>query len=351
MTSADEAGIPVSVIVHTRDSADTLGSALESARWSSDVIVVDMMSEDATRDIAGGAGARIIDAPRQAWSDALRNTALAHAREPWTLVLDADERLGDDAHDALRDLLDAHGDTADAFRLARINTIAGHQMRGSGWAPDWQIRLFRSGTAVYAEEHHRPPTLSGAGRLRDADDGPIIHHANYSSVADVIVRQARYAASDSYGTDPADFDPGAAMQRAHEQLALRGEPGDDGDLSRALAVIMAWDEVMRTLIHWDSLQPRPALGTLLAMPIAIAEPPFTAREPDELTEQLQDALTAHADLAARHAELAARHAELHEELHRVAAELQRHATELDTLRSSTSWRITAPLRRVRGGAP
>ena len=272
----------ISVLIHTRDSADTIASCLASVAWSDDVVVLDMASTDDTCTIAVAAGARVVAIPAEPWSDAIRNRHLGEAVLPWTLVLDADESLADDGGRLVIALVEQLGADVDAFALPRINTIAGRVMRGTGFAPDHQWRLFRSGSLAYSAAHHQPPVFrDGHHRLHIVDPatGPCIHHAHYSSLRDLVLRQARYAVTDAY--DPTAFDLGAYAERTHRELAQRHDPEADGDLSRAIATVMAWDGVVRALLHWETLEPRPRLGEFLALPVGLAGDASRAEDGDD----------------------------------------------------------------------
>src|SRR5690606_35891959 len=83
---------PISVVVDTRDAARVLAFDLRSvAPWASEIVVVDMESGDDTVAIARAHGARVLTHPRADCVEAARAFAVAAAREPWVLVLDADE--------------------------------------------------------------------------------------------------------------------------------------------------------------------------------------------------------------------------------------------------------------------
>ncbi|MEY4226017.1 MAG: hypothetical protein RL190_774, partial [Actinomycetota bacterium] len=101
----------VSVLIHARDAAATLPRLLRSVAWSDDVIVVAMPGGDDTEDVAERNGARVVRIPAEPWTDAIRNRHLGEARHPWTLVLDSDEWLPDDAERLVADLLQRHGAT------------------------------------------------------------------------------------------------------------------------------------------------------------------------------------------------------------------------------------------------
>lgn len=257
----------VTVIVHTRNAATELAKLLPTVRWAADIVVVDMESSDDTADVARTHGARVVPVAFHPRVDAVRNRFLEESATEWILVMDADEYLPDDAPELVADLIAGHGDRYDAFAIPRFNRIGGHVMRGSGWYPDQQIRLFRRGTVSWSDSTHRPPeVLSGRDRmLLLKPPGCLhIHHDNYANLREVIERQVRYALNDVYSPD--HYEPDRYAAAALEAFARRHDPDSDGDLSRALAVIMAWDQVIRGLIHWDQLADKPSLGDYLTLP-------------------------------------------------------------------------------------
>lgn len=250
-------------IVHTRNSAATLDRALASFRWVDELIVVDMESTDDTRRIAERYADCVLDVPFHHRVDGVRNDFLGLPRHDWVFVLDSDEYLAADAADASAALLREEGDRFDAFAIPRFNYIAGQVMRGSGWYPDHQIRLFRKGTVRWADSHHEAQTLL-TGKHRQLTLTPPgclhIHHQNYTDLRHFIRKQVDYALTDSYAGELSAFDFNEYVAAAHEQLALRSDRERDGDLSQALALLMAWNSIVRGLVHWDSLSPRPPLG-------------------------------------------------------------------------------------------
>jgi len=77
-----------------RNEEASIGLAIKSVLALVDeVVVIDTGSQDNTRIIAEGYGARVIDMPWQDDFSAARNIALSEATGDWILVLDADERL------------------------------------------------------------------------------------------------------------------------------------------------------------------------------------------------------------------------------------------------------------------
>lgn len=277
MPSMDECG-DVTVIVHARNAAAGLAKLLPTVRWAAECIVVDMESTDDTVAVATAHGARVLPVELHPRVDAVRNRFLEAATTPWIMVMDADEHLAADAADLVAELIRERGGEYDAFGIPRLNRIGAQVMRGSGWYPDHQIRLFRRGTVRWSDGTHRlPEVVTGRERLLDLEPPGClhIHHDNYPNLAAFIERQVRYALNDVY--EPEAYAPERYAAAALESFARRHDPAVDGDLSRALAVIMAWDQVIRGLIHWDTLTDKPSLEDYLTLPVITVAPPKQRR--------------------------------------------------------------------------
>lgn len=137
--------LPLSGVVVACNEADRIERCVGSLRaLCSEVLVVDSGSSDDTRERAAALGARIIEQP---WLGFARqkNLAIAEARQPWVLLLDADEWLDADAQSALRALF-ASGrmDTADVVTLQRRTRFLGTVMRHGSFAREAVERLFRA---------------------------------------------------------------------------------------------------------------------------------------------------------------------------------------------------------------
>jgi glycosyltransferase involved in cell wall biosynthesis len=275
--------VPISLLVHTRNSAGTLPRLIASTGWIDERIAIDMQSTDDTAAICRAAGFEVVSILEAPAVDPVRNEHLHRATSEWTLVLDADEYLADDAADELARLIAEHGDRYDAFALPRYNSIAGQTMRGSLFYPDQQIRLFRKGHVRWHAGHHRPPEVLG-GRLMVLEPPCVhIHHLNYPDLEAFISRQLRYALTDDYPSDPASFDFTRYLGEAYETFAKRHDTAADGDLSTALATVLAWDRVMRGLIHWERTGRTAPLSEAFSLPVVVAAP---AGEPGGLLRRL-----------------------------------------------------------------
>jgi len=161
---------PVSAVVTTLDNAATLGACLDSVRWCDEIVVLDSGSTDATRAIAELAGARVFVEPFKGYG-AQKQSALDKATHDWTLLLDADEVLGDAGREAIERELVAP--RADGYRLPRREWLF-WRWPGASTRPNWQLRLFRrSCGAMNAVPVHAAPEVRG--RVLDLA-APFDHH-------------------------------------------------------------------------------------------------------------------------------------------------------------------------------
>ena len=149
MNSVPGAMLPISVVILTFNSADTIGATVASARaLSDDVHVVDSGSTDATLDIVRAAGASVTSHPFESYG-AQRNWAIATLalRHPWQLHLDADERVTPELAAELRALFAGDGPPAAiaGYYVPRLVHFHGQPIRHGGMWPIHHMRLFRTG--------------------------------------------------------------------------------------------------------------------------------------------------------------------------------------------------------------
>ena len=84
----------ISIFIQTLDEEDNLPGLLETVSWSDDIVVLDSLSSDHTKEVAERAGCRWFErkydgrGPHQNW--AMKNIEFKHR---WVFYLDADERM------------------------------------------------------------------------------------------------------------------------------------------------------------------------------------------------------------------------------------------------------------------
>lgn len=180
----------ISVIIHTKNAADTIERAIKSVLlWANEILVIDMKSDDNTVEIAKGMGAKIISVPDMQFADPARQLGLERAKGPWILVLDADEEIPKSLAETLQQLTE--NSAVNAYEIPRKNMIFGHWAQ-TGWWPDYIIRFFQKGSVTWPGRVHALPEAKGTiARLEAKEEYAIIHH-NYDSVEQFVTRMNRY---------------------------------------------------------------------------------------------------------------------------------------------------------------
>ena len=163
--------LPVSIAIITKNEEQRLASCLESVAGKVlEIVVVDSGSSDRTLAIAGRFGARIFSHPWQGFG-CQKQFAIDQCTSPWVLVLDADERLPEEAIAAIARELDAPAHAAYAF--PRKNIVNGRWIRHGGWWPDRVVRLFQRGRGrMSTAPVHERLLIDGSTGVIDC---PILH--------------------------------------------------------------------------------------------------------------------------------------------------------------------------------
>jgi len=130
----------ISATIITRNEERHIERAIRSLACADEVIVVDSGSTDDTVARAQSLGARVIAHPFAGFA-AQKNYAVAQARHPWILSLDADEELDSTAQKAVENWK-TRPPQACGYRFARRALYLGRWIRHSGWYPDHKLRLF-----------------------------------------------------------------------------------------------------------------------------------------------------------------------------------------------------------------
>jgi len=187
----------LSVVLATRNEEKNIEECLSSVSDIADeVVVVDESSQDRTRQIAQGLGAKVISVGHEPIFHKTKQKALDAASGDWILQLDADERvtpklaeeikkvlsMGDGEIDKYQETLknrrlflrhqrlleerDGQIGTKEGeyagFFIPRLNFFLGKYLRWGGVYPDGVIRLVRRGKASFpAKSVHEQMEIDG----------------------------------------------------------------------------------------------------------------------------------------------------------------------------------------------
>jgi glycosyltransferase involved in cell wall biosynthesis len=224
--------VPVSVLIPTLNEERNIADCLASVGFAAERIVYDSFSSDRTLDIAREAGARIEQRKFDVFSRhknwALDNLSFAHA---WILILDADERITPALEAEIRAVV--ANPTADAYYLPRQNFFAGRWIKHCGMYPDWQLRLFKRGSARYEDRivHEHMLTTGATSRLKNP-----IRHDDYKGMERYIDRHNTYSTMEAIAVyhelsgnsgnalEASFLRPGPHRRRALKNFAYRHLP-------------------------------------------------------------------------------------------------------------------------------
>lgn len=166
----------VSATIITLNEEQNIKHACESVAWADETIVVDSNSTDATRELAEACGARVIT---NAWPGfgAQKQFAVEQARHEWIFSLDADERVSNELKqsiEALRKKPDT--ELADGYEIARRTYYQQRWIRGGGWYPDRQLRLFRKSKGRWKQRHIHESVAMDTGARVERLQGDLLHY-------------------------------------------------------------------------------------------------------------------------------------------------------------------------------
>jgi glycosyltransferase involved in cell wall biosynthesis len=178
--------LEISLVIITFNAERHLRRVLSSAGFAAETVIVDCGSSDRTLEICRESGARLFE---REWAGygAQKNFALAQARCPWVLSLDADEVVSPELAREIA-ALDDRAPFA-GYRIPRLNHYFGRPLRYGGQFPDYQLRLFKKSLGRYNDRPvHESVELQGAaGRLSGA-----LLHFSYDTLADYFAKFSRY---------------------------------------------------------------------------------------------------------------------------------------------------------------
>jgi glycosyltransferase involved in cell wall biosynthesis len=168
----------ISATIITFNEETNIKAACESVAWADEIVVVDSNSTDATREIAAACGARVIVNDWPGFS-AQKQFAVEQAQHDWIFSLDADERVSDQLRKSLQTLKDHPAAIeADGYLVSRRTFYQQRWIRGGGWYPDKQLRLFNRTQGHWKQRHiHESVEMNPGARVGELG-GDLLHYTS-----------------------------------------------------------------------------------------------------------------------------------------------------------------------------
>jgi hypothetical protein len=106
---------------------------------------------------------------------AQKQFAVDQSQHEWIFSLDADERVSDELKQSIQSLR-SQNDRADGYQIARRTYYQQRWIRGGGWYPDRQLRLFRKSKGRWKQRHiHESVQMDTSARVERLK-GDLLHY-------------------------------------------------------------------------------------------------------------------------------------------------------------------------------
>jgi glycosyltransferase involved in cell wall biosynthesis len=185
--------LKITATIITLNEAEHIRQACESVSWADEILVVDSGSTDATRDIARSCGARVLENEWPGFA-AQKQFAAEQATYDWIFSLDADERVSDKLRDSILRLLSGdEAQLAAGYSIPRRAFYMGRWIRGGGWYPDRQLRLYRRDRGHWVGPHIHESVKLVEGALLGNLAGDILHFPGSDAAEHHRLINERYA--------------------------------------------------------------------------------------------------------------------------------------------------------------
>jgi glycosyltransferase involved in cell wall biosynthesis len=183
----------ISATIITFNEEANISDACKSLAWADEIIVVDSGSTDQTRQIAEACGARVINRTWPGFA-AQKQFAVEESANEWIFSLDADERVSDELKTSITQLREKpERGLADGYRIPRRSFYQGRWIKGGGWYPDWQLRLFKKSLGRWQPRHIHESVKMNAGARVEKLSGDILHYSVKDSAHHHRMIGERYA--------------------------------------------------------------------------------------------------------------------------------------------------------------
>jgi len=187
--------LPITVVILTHNEEKNIEPCLASVASFPDVHVLDSGSTDATAERARQCGATVHTHPFVSFGSQ-RNWAIDHipARFPWTLHLDADERMTPELAAEMAAVV-ATGPPLGGYNVSSKLMFAGRWLKHAGDYPVYQVRLFHKDRLRFVDYGHgqRESSTYPLGRLQQ----PYLHFAFSKGLDSWFAKHAVYAAQEA----------------------------------------------------------------------------------------------------------------------------------------------------------
>ncbi len=181
----------LSVIIITKNEEKDIEACIQSVRFANEIIVLDSGSTDKTVEICRQYTPHVYETDWPGYG-VQKNRALAKARMPWVLSIDADERVTEAlAHEIQAKL--AKNTDCDAFTMPRVSYFLGKKIRFGTWAGEQHLALFKREKAQFSEVVVHEKVTAKASVLKIGQLKKPLEHRTYASLEELLEKTNQYS--------------------------------------------------------------------------------------------------------------------------------------------------------------
>ena len=242
----------ISAFVICFNRADVLATCLRALRFADELIVIDKSSTDGSNAIAQTIADRVVVVPWTPTVEETRALALSLCQHDWILFMDDDECLSASAGARIRAELENPRAAIYEFPL-RHYILGRHDERAYYW-PEHHVRLFRRGAVTFCDTIHAGINRHASHVIRiESEKGVCIHHLSNANVAGWLEKTNRYTANpDRDGIKPG---PAGLAAFGHQRIDYWfGRTRDDAPdgYPAAAALLRAVYDMVDGLKSWET---------------------------------------------------------------------------------------------------
>lgn len=173
----------LSIVILTHNSSGMIVDCLESAKWASEIVVVDDNSTDNTVEIARRYTNKVFV---RKWDieGIHRNFAYSQASSDYLLSLDSDERITPGLRDEILKMM-GEGFKFDCYNIPHRNYFGDRWLRHGGWYPNAKLKMYKKILPIYENTEPHPRALIPGERFTLKND---ILHLAYKNTEQLIAK-------------------------------------------------------------------------------------------------------------------------------------------------------------------
>jgi glycosyltransferase involved in cell wall biosynthesis len=184
----------ISVAIITKNEEEMLVKTLSAVQSLADeIVIVDSLSTDKTKEIALSFGARFFEKEWQGFS-AQKNYLIDQCKGDWILLIDADEVLSEDLIKETKQAISS--ETHEIYEFLFHSYCYGKLVRYGGWSGFYKIRLFKNGVARFGSERVHEKFIydqsHSVGKLKSP-----LQHYTYLTMDETINKMNSYSTASS----------------------------------------------------------------------------------------------------------------------------------------------------------